>query len=141
MSAIAGAALLIGGCLVLMRAFRLAERALASFEGARAAARVLASITLTDYQKEVVLKRYTRVLMLHSLVLVVGGVSSIAVPLLAIWLLDALQLARFGEVLDTATSWQFLFATLAILALTLAGPGNRRCGWRSAPSDLPKKDH
>ncbi|WP_435106032.1 hypothetical protein [Arhodomonas sp. AD133] len=125
MNAVAGAVLLVAGCLALMRAFGVVACAQDALTCSRSAYRVLSDPSLSDEVKERVLRGYAKLLLGLFATLATAGFGALVLPLSVVWALDRLGLLRLSEVLDVAASWWFVLAVsgaaLAALAIQRKG--------------------
>lgn len=104
-------------------------RLLSVFSLSREAARAMTDASLDDDQKERLARRYAFKMLRSFLEVTLRAAAILALPAVALLILDALNLVEFREVVDILTMWEVILgATAAALIVWFVLRVARRAG-------------
>lgn len=115
----AGAIFLVVGFIVILKLFKLVDKATRVIEISRQSVADLRSSEMDDDAKEVAMQAHAKQLFALFFLLTLGGVAAIFLPLAVIVVFDRLELVSLDGVLSIVLGWPFIIATTIILFLVL----------------------
>lgn len=107
---------LVIGFAYLLKVFKLADKAMKTFELTKHSVSVFQDPSLSDLEKEKTMQQHTISLLKLFLSIVVGSFVALMLPTLVIYLFDLLGLVSLQETIEKTLSWQFITITTLLIA-------------------------
>lgn len=121
-----GVAILVLGFIFLLKAFGLPEMARGVFASSKDSVSIIRNPDMDDDAKEVALQQKAKTLFWLFILLTLGCAAALLLPAGVVWLLDAIGLMSFDQVIAFTLSWEFILATTVLLVLILSLKGKKK---------------